>query len=275
MSSTQHSAPAKLLATYLGEVAAGLPGPRRCRERILTELRDGLDDAIAEHTTAGLPTDQAVTAAIDQFGSPPAIADAFTAELATAYARRTLAWFIVTGPLVGIWWLLLLHPHPWRTGLVALLAAIPVIPLIVVAIATAAGTFATTGRLMRWLPETTPQRAVAATIAVAALALTGDTVVIGIYAASDLPVQPLAVIAVATSLTRIACSLITARRGMGWRNRVASGRYSHRSGPGPRSATVTCAVRRSRPGPGFIAASRPPNMMIRADSRSHPGSAPT
>jgi hypothetical protein len=31
--------------------------------------------------------------------------------------------FVVTGPLVGVWWLLLLHPHPWRAGVAALVAA--------------------------------------------------------------------------------------------------------------------------------------------------------
>ena len=133
------------LAGYLYDLAAQLRGPRRIREAILNELRDGLDHAIEDHIAAGLPPDQATTAAITQFGTPHAVADAFGGELATAYARRTIVWFIATGPLVGIWWLLLLHPSPWRTGLIALLGAIPVIPLIVVAIATAGGTLATTG----------------------------------------------------------------------------------------------------------------------------------
>ena len=39
-----------------------------------------------------------------------AVADAFEGELATAYARRTIALYVITGPLVGIWWLLLLQP---------------------------------------------------------------------------------------------------------------------------------------------------------------------
>jgi hypothetical protein len=56
-----------------------------------------------------------------------------------------MAAYIITGPLVGIWWLLLLHPYLWRTGLIALLVAIPVIPLIAIAIATAATALATTG----------------------------------------------------------------------------------------------------------------------------------
>ena len=79
---------------------------------------------------------------------------------------------------MGIWWLLLLHPNPWRTGLIAFLAAIPVIPLIIAAIATAGGTLATTGRLMRWLPETGPRRALAATIAIAMLCMIIDLTMI-------------------------------------------------------------------------------------------------
>jgi hypothetical protein len=207
------------LRSYLGQIAVDLHGPRGRRERILAELRDGLDRAVADQIATGLPADQAVTAAIGQFGSPAAIADAFAAELAIAYARRILAWFIATGPLVGIWWLLLLQPYPWHTGLVALLATIPVLPLIVVAIATAAGTFATTGRLMRWLPEASPRRALAATTAVAALALTADATVIGIYVWSTAPARPLAVIAVTASLARIGCSILTICRVAALRNR--------------------------------------------------------
>jgi hypothetical protein len=148
-------------------------------------------------------------AAIAQFGTPRSVADAFGGELATAYARRTIALFIATGPLVGIWWLLLLHPSPWRTGLIAFVAAIPVIPLIVIAISTAGATLATTGRLMRWLPETSPHRALTATIA--ALCLIGDLIMITIYLLSGMPVRTLAAVAIAASLTRIAASITTMR----------------------------------------------------------------
>ena len=37
------------LATYLSDLAAQLHGPRRRREAILTELRDGLDQATKDH----------------------------------------------------------------------------------------------------------------------------------------------------------------------------------------------------------------------------------
>jgi hypothetical protein len=204
---------------YLADLAIRLRGPRRRREAILAELRDGLHHATEAHTAAGQKAGQAAAAAINQFGDPQAVADAFAGELATAYARRTIAWYIATGPLVGIWWLLLLQPHPWRTGLVALLAAIPVLPLIALAIATAAGTFATTGRLMRWLPETGPHRALVATTAIATLCVIGDVTVITMFAVSAAPARPLALIAVAASLTRIACSLIVIRKATQMRRR--------------------------------------------------------
>jgi len=199
------------LAAYFADLAARLRGPRRRRAAILAELRDGLHHATDEHIATGLPADQAAAAAINQFGTPQAIADAFSGELATAYARRTITWFIATGPMVGIWWLLLLHPSPWRTGLIALVAAIPVLPLIAIAIATAGGTLATTGRLMRWLPETGPHRALAAVAVIATLCIVGDLTMITIFALSELPIRPLAVTASVASLTRIAGSIITVR----------------------------------------------------------------
>jgi hypothetical protein len=134
------------IAEYLDELGARLLGPRRRRAQILAELRDGLNHATDQHLNAGMSAQQAQAAAVTQFGSPEEVADAFSGELATSYARRTIALYVITGPLVGIWWLLLLQPDPWRAGLIALLAAIPVPPLIIIAIATAAGTLASTGR---------------------------------------------------------------------------------------------------------------------------------
>ena len=135
------------IRAYLDEVAAALRGPRRRRERILTELRDGLEEAVAARTAGGQPADRAAVLAIAEFGSPDVVAAAFAGELATGFARRTLSAYVATGPLVGIWWLLLLRPDPWRAGLAALLTAIPVVPLIAVGLVAAAGTLAATGRL--------------------------------------------------------------------------------------------------------------------------------
>jgi HAAS len=204
--------PKDALAAYLSDLAAQLHRPRRRREAILAELRDGLEQATADRIASGLAPDQAAAAAIMQFGSPCAVADAFAGELTTAYARRTIACFIATGPLVGIWWLLLLYPSPWHTGLIAFVAAIPVIPLIIAAIATAGGTLATTGRLMRWLPETCPRRALAAIIAIAMLCMIIDLTMITMIMVAGGPTGLLMIIACAASLTRIVCSTATVRQ---------------------------------------------------------------
>ena len=199
------------IAEYLDELGARLLGPRRRRAEIIAELRDGLDQATDQHLNAGMSAQQAQAAAVAQFGSPEAVADAFEGELATAYARRILALYVITGPLVGIWWLLLLHPSPWRTGLIAFVAAIPVIPLIIIAIATAGGTLATTGRLMRWLPETGPRRALSATITIAMLCMIIDLTMITMIMVSGGSARPLMIIAFAASLTRIVSSITTVR----------------------------------------------------------------
>lgn len=201
-------------AAYLTEVASRLRGPRRQRERILAELSDGLDEAIAGAAATG-PPQAAVAAAIARFGPARAVSDAFAAELAIGYARQVIVWYVATGPLVGIWWLLLLHPRPWRTGVVSLLVAIPVIPLVAAAVLLAVGTVATTGRLIRWLPETGPRRALTAVAVVAGLALAADVTAIVMYARLGPPVSPPAVAAVAAvaapaaSLIRIGWSLLT------------------------------------------------------------------
>jgi hypothetical protein len=57
-----------------------------------------------------------------------------------------------------------------------------------------------------------PHRALTATITIAALTIVGDVTVIAIYLRSALPAQSVAAVAVAASLTRIACSLVTMRR---------------------------------------------------------------
>ena len=219
---------------YLGEIGALLHGPRRRRARILAELRDGLEQAVADQIAAELPAERAVSAATTRFGAPTAVAAAFAAELTIAYARQTLAWFVATGPLVGIWWLLLLHPAPWRHSLIALVAAIPVIPLVAAGLAAATTTFAVTGRLIRWLPEASGRRAVGAVLAVAGLVITGDATIVTVYLASDVPVSPLGVLAIAASLIRIGVSLVTVRRAATVRRQTTAPARSRMSCAAPR-----------------------------------------
>ena len=196
---------------YLSELAARLRGPRAVRLRVLAEVRDGLIGTIETHLADGRPPDAAATTAIREFGDPDVIARSFAEELATASARRTIAIFILTGPLVGIWWLLLLDPAPWRTGILAAVMAIPALPLIALAIATAAGTYATTGRLMRWLPDASGTRALNAATAIAALCLAADVTVLGVLITRlatgwNGPV-PLVVVAAAASIVRVVAAI--------------------------------------------------------------------
>lgn len=196
------------VAAYLNELSGLLHGPRRRRGRILTELRDGLDQSIAHHAAHGRTPDQVAEAAIDELGTPQVIAAAFAGELLTAYARRTIAWYIATGPLVGIWWLLLLQPHPWRVGVFGVLAAIPVLPLIAMAVAAAAGTLAATGRLIRWLPEASPARATSSALLIAALSAIADLAMIGFYSQSDASLGLPAILAIGCSAARTGCSVV-------------------------------------------------------------------
>jgi hypothetical protein len=64
---------------------------------------------------------------------------------------------------------------------------------------------------MRWLPETSPHRALAARTAIAALCLIADLTMITSYLLSGMPAGPLAAIAVTASLTRIAASVSAMR----------------------------------------------------------------
>jgi hypothetical protein len=223
---TAHHGSTSALESYLADLAARLHGPRAARDRVLAEIRDGLTETIDAHVADGVSRADAATTAIGEFGDPATIARSFAGELATASARRTIAAFVVTGPLVGVWWLLLLHPAPWRSGGVALLVAIPALPMIALAIATAAGTFATTGRLMRWLPETTGARALAAATTVATLCLAADVTMLGVLAvhrATGWHGPPtLIAAAVTASLARIAAAAAVIRSTRAMRERLES-----------------------------------------------------
>jgi hypothetical protein len=196
---------------YLGELAGLLRGPRRRRSRIIAELTDGLEHAVQGRVAGGMPRAEAEREAVVEFGTPRLVAAAWAGELGTAYARRIISLYIVTGPLVGIWWLMVRQPQPWHKGLIALVVAIPVLPLVGVAIVTAMTALATTGRLIRWIPEASPHRAITAVLAVAGLVLAVDTTIIVSYVWSGGPWRLLAVIAIAASLVRIVCGVWTLR----------------------------------------------------------------
>jgi len=228
----------QVIGSYLTEVVHRLIGPARARRDILAELGAGLADATDGYRPAGLDPDQAVRAAIAEFGRPEQVADGFRAELTAAQARRTALALLRTGPLVGLLWLgaalasrigaQLAAPWHWANmpvgaRLVTHLAGIA----FVIAIGGALVTVATTGRLTRWVPGWLPARprwlgaGSAASAAIAAVAV-GGTAAIDIALLALLATQavstpgrlaalPVAVAAVA-SLTRLTLTSRAARK---------------------------------------------------------------
>jgi hypothetical protein len=66
---------------YLGEVAAHLRGPRQSRSRILTELHDGLEQAVYDRVVGGMPQSAAEHEAVAEFGTPHLVAAAWAGDL--------------------------------------------------------------------------------------------------------------------------------------------------------------------------------------------------
>lgn len=196
---------------YLADVAKDLPGRPAARAAAMREVRDGLDDAMAALTADGATPTAAEAAAVAELGAPVTVARAFAPELAVRHARRTLAAFLISGPLVGIWWWHLFAPHPWPPSPQSLWAALPILPLAGAAVATAVIVLGTTGSLIRWLPEATPERALRAATGVAIGCLICDVVVLSTLAARVAaealhPPVGLAALAITASLLRLACA---------------------------------------------------------------------
>jgi hypothetical protein len=196
---------------YLAILAKDLPGPPGPKAAALEEVRDGLNEAIASGRTRGLPPAVATRQALVELGSTTTVGEAFAPELATAQARRTLMAFLITGPLVGVWWLLLLPSRLWPPRPETLWSAIPALPLLGVAVAAAVVILATTGSMIRWLPESNPRQALLGAAGVAVGALIGDlsvltTVMIRLLATDWHPNATIEAVAVTASLIRVPCA---------------------------------------------------------------------
>jgi HAAS len=171
------------IATRLASL--GLAGPRRARQTIIAELRDGLLEATTANLEQGLRPEQAAQAAVEEFGDPTTVAAAFAPELAGIHARRTALTLTRTGPLVGLLWIAALtatHAPPTRHELTGAWLAFPLVGL---GLATAAlGTIlavATTGWPSRWLTPS-PRRAPTAAAIVAIAAIVVDLTLLGMLA---------------------------------------------------------------------------------------------
>src|SRR6185437_8385073 len=74
------------LEHYLDQVCRSIGGPRSLRQHIRQELREHLLDAAAEHKTAGLPEEEALARALEEFGGPEQV----RAELEATHGHRLL-----------------------------------------------------------------------------------------------------------------------------------------------------------------------------------------
>ena len=169
-----------VLDRYLASLRGRLSGPARARARILEEIRGELDEATGPIWRADCRRRPRPRRRCDDLGSADTVAAAFAGELGILRARRVLWTLLLTGPLVGIWWFLLLTPSPWTPRIGMVLAAIPVLPLIAAAVGIGIVVIATTGSLIRWLPEAAPKRALTAAIVVALVSILGDLSVLTI-----------------------------------------------------------------------------------------------
>jgi hypothetical protein len=213
--------------TYLGEVAASIPGASRARDDVLAELRSGLLDAVDAHRSAGLTAQAAAEAAITEFGDPRQVADAFRPHLAMTQARRVALTLVATGPPVGLLWtaaamashIMLRDAPPWQWPGVPPLApaAFPVAgAALLLTIWSALATIAATGTLTRWLPNR--PRIAAATAATAGFGAAAADLAIFALLASQLTNAPGALAplpvaaATAASLTRFTLARRAARK---------------------------------------------------------------
>jgi hypothetical protein len=211
--------PEREIAAYLAALDAALPGPRRARATIVDEIGDGLVTAADRQCARGAIPAAAVRAALSEFGPPHLVARSFAGELATAGTRRLLATLLLTGPLVGVWWLLLLAPGHWPPRPPEVLAAIPVLPVVGAMIAMALAVLAATGRLAHRLPPLSVRSTVRTGRAAANACLVVDVALLGqlaIVAAAPRGHSPVIMAAAAAaSLVRLCCVLV-ATRGHRW-----------------------------------------------------------
>ena len=88
----------------LALLSAGLRGPRRIRTDLLTEVRDGLDDATDDLLASGLGTAEARHRAVAEFGDPVSLARELQAELTGVQARRTALAVALLSPVIEAAW---------------------------------------------------------------------------------------------------------------------------------------------------------------------------
>lgn len=145
--------------SYLHRVAESMRGPAKERNDIISELRSVLLDIADAHRSAGMSYDDAVKAAVDEFGDSSTVAASFEPELAAKQVRRLTFALAATAVPIGLLWAHAAQASDGAShagGFWHVIAAPPV-PIALVALGlalwTALVTMAATGRLTRWFPQ--------------------------------------------------------------------------------------------------------------------------
>jgi hypothetical protein len=189
----------------------------------MAELRSGLLDAMDAHASAGLAPAEASQTAIREFGDPTLVAHGFTTEIAARLSRRVAVAVLVSGPLVGLLWIITATAShlipPWQLSEFP-----PGIQAGLVLVAAAAGAtavsaligVAATGRLTRWL-RVRPGQAPAAAAVAGLSAVWADALGLALlaiqFAVGPGELSPvLATAAAAASIIRLALARRAARR---------------------------------------------------------------
>lgn len=167
-----------VIEAYVAELRSYLRGPAMVKSRVVEEIAVDLESAIGKFRRLGLDASEAAAAAVAEMGQAMEVAEGFADELAIAEARATLRSLLITGPLVGFWWLMLLAPAGWMSQPGELIAAIPILPAVAMAVAAGVLTLATTGSLIRWLPASPPRRAILAAASVGTVCVAADLLVL-------------------------------------------------------------------------------------------------
>ena len=206
-----------VVAGYLREFVAALPGSRRARQAIVTEIADGLIEQITN--TTGPDPAAAAASAVHAFGSPRNLATQFARELTGKTAHRTGFALVSSGPLVGALWLLALTSGPSSDVTVTLpkritglFAALPLIPLLLMMIIPAAlVAVAGAGRVSRFLPVTTGAAGLAGLVAGAGCVVADGSLIVHAVMTAGVW-SPLLILAVTISTARLSLAAAAARR---------------------------------------------------------------
>ncbi|TVL94128.1 permease prefix domain 1-containing protein [Streptomyces sp. SAJ15] len=203
---------------YVATLSAALQGPARDKARLVEEIRDGLDDAVAAHTCEGVPYERAAHAAITEFGSPDNLVPSCQRELTIAQARHTARAAALAVPFAIACWLVIRtagDDRAWELSRATQLLTAHLVGVAATAAALAGATWAATGPLARWLP--TPPRlplAVAwtGTAASVAMAVTALVLVTLSAAVTNWPLAVAAGLLAAASHAVVAASARTCRQ---------------------------------------------------------------